>query len=108
MDDWLSSLEGGIAYRKPKRLLTLLPGLTARCKRLVIDKATSLKHRVEDALLSFCRTDAVFIRFTHTATIAPLSVNSKHVLSRRSAQAAQATRYIPGVNVTQRVPGFRP
>jgi hypothetical protein len=46
-------------------------------------------------LLSFCRTDAVFVRFTHIAVIAPFYVNSKDVLSRLWAKAAKAARFIP-------------
>jgi hypothetical protein len=65
----------------------LLPGLTAGGERLVIDKAAFLKHSVEDALLSLCRIDSVFVRFTHTVILALFCVTSKRVLYRLWAKA---------------------
>src|SRR5262249_45917327 len=74
--DWKQSLR----IVQPKRRPPLLPGISAGCKRLIIDIAAFLKHQLEDALLSFRRTDAVFVGFMHTAIITLFRVNSKYVL----------------------------
>ena len=68
----------------------------ARFKRLVVDSTALFQHRIQATLLAVGQIDAVFVGLAHTLSIAQVNVNSKYV--RLWAKAAEAARFIPGVN----------